>query len=70
MPKFIKLTRITGEQVYLNSDYIYKLIPADNVESVKNSIVYYRNGVGNDFDSVTESIDVILSQIEGKAYVK
>lgn len=70
MAKFIKLTRISGEQVYLNSDYIYKLIPADNVESVKSTIVHYCDGEDNDFYTVTESIDAILSQIEGKAYVK
>lgn len=70
MPKFIKLTSISGGQVYLNSDLIYKLIPADNVESVKSTIVYYCNGVDHDFYTVTESIDVILSQIEDKAYVK
>ena len=69
MPKFIKVTRLTGEPIYLNSDYIVKIVPADCINQVK-SIIYYNIDNGSEGVAVLESIDSILTQIEGKAYVK
>ena len=69
MPKFIKVTRSTGEFVYLNSDSIVKIVPADGTNRLK-SIIYYNIDNGSEGVTVLESVDSILSQIEGKAYVK
>lgn len=69
MPKFIKVTRSTGEFVYLNSDCIVKIVPAESFDRVK-SIIYYNIDNGSEGITVLESVDSILSQIEGKAYVK
>ena len=68
MPKFIKVTRSTGEFVYLNSDSIVKIVPAEGADRVK-SIIYYNIDNGRGI-TVLESVDSILTQIEGKAYVK
>ena len=68
MPKFIKVTRSNNdkEQVYLNTEFIFRLTPMSD-----GTTVHYNDGdIGGDTIDVTESVDTILSQIEGKAYVK
>lgn len=69
MPKFIKLTRDNGEIVYLNADYIFRVIP-DSRYNKYNTVVSYCYGTSFDTYYVKETVDIILNQIEGKAYVK
>ena len=70
MPKFIKLTKVDGEQVYLNPDFIYKLLPTGQGEKPETIVCFNDGDIGGDYVAVVETAEEILAKIEGKAYVK
>jgi hypothetical protein len=70
MPKFIKLTLVSGLATYLNVDYIYEISPRINDLTGANTYVYFQEGGDFNKYAVVETTEEILAKIEGKTYVK